>query len=306
MRSRVCASFAFAFLALGVTSGPGLAQELEPRAYANAPVGLNFLVGGYVYSEGGFAVDPSIPLEKAELEIHAGLLAFARSFGAWGRSAKFDVIAPYASLAGTAEVAGEPRRRETSGWADPRFRVSINLLGAPAMSLEEMARYRQDLIVGVSLQAWAPLGRYDDDKVVNLGANRWAVKPELGISKALGRWTFELALAASFYEDNDEYLIDRTREQDPIYSAQGSVIYSFPRGVWVAAGGTYFSGGRTTVGGVNGDDLQENARFGVVMALPVNRNNSLKVYANTGVSTRIGSDFDSAGVVWQYRWSGGL
>lgn len=306
MRSRVCALIAFATLSLGIASRSGLAQELEPRAYANAPVGLNFLIGGYGYSEGGFAVDPSIPLENAELEIQGGLLAYARSFGAWGRSAKFDVIAPYASLSGTADVAGQPRQRDTSGWADPRFRVSINLLGAPAMSLEDMAAYRQDLIVGFSLQAWAPLGRYDEDKVVNLGANRWAIKPELGISKAVGRWTLELAVAASFYQDNDEYVVDRTREQDPIYSAQCSVIYSFPRGVWIAAGATYFAGGRTTIDGVEGDDLQENSRFGVVMTLPVNRNHSLKLYGNTGVSTRVGSDFDSGGIAWQYRWGGGL
>jgi hypothetical protein len=303
---RSCAPLALWLLAQFVAGAACRAQELEPRTYANAPVGLNFLIAGYTYSEGGVVVDPSIPLDNAQISLHSSFLAFARSFGIAGRSAKLDVVAPYTWLSGTADVAGQPRARDASGWADPRLRVSINLFGAPAMSLQEIAAYRQDLIIGASVQVWVPAGRYDADKVVNLGANRWAIKPELGLSKAVGRWTFELAAAVAFYGDNDEYLIDRTREQEPIYSAQGAIICSLRPDMWVALGGTYYAGGRTQVDGIEGDDLQENSRFGVVLALPIGRHNSVKLYANTGISTRTGNDFDSAGLAWQYRWGGGL
>jgi hypothetical protein len=34
-------------------------------------------------------------------------------------------------------VAGQPREREISELGDPRFRVSVNLLGAPALSVKE-------------------------------------------------------------------------------------------------------------------------------------------------------------------------
>jgi len=46
--------------------------------------------------------------------------------------------------------------------------------------------YQQDLIVGVSFQVSAPLGQYDNSKLLNLGNNRWSFKPELGFSKAWG------------------------------------------------------------------------------------------------------------------------
>ena len=52
-----------------------VAQELEPRAYANLPIGLNFLALGYAYSRGGLATDPSLPVEDAQLKINSGLLA---------------------------------------------------------------------------------------------------------------------------------------------------------------------------------------------------------------------------------------
>src|SRR4051812_33610988 len=73
---------------------PAQAQELEPRAYSNLPIGLNFLALGYIHSKGGLATDPSIPIDDAHLIIHTGVLAYLRSLDFWGRSGKFDVIVP--------------------------------------------------------------------------------------------------------------------------------------------------------------------------------------------------------------------
>ena len=95
------------------------------------------------------------------------------------------------------------------------------------------------------------------------------------------------------------------RTQDPIYSVQGHVIYGFRSGVWVALDGTYFMGGRTSVDGVLDDDRESNSRGGLTVALPVDRSNSIKLYASTGVSTRTGSNFNTFGIAWQYRWGGG-
>jgi hypothetical protein len=283
------------------------AQDMEPRAYANAPVGLNFLIAGFGRTQGGVAVDPSIPLTNADIRINTVVLAYARSFDAWGRSAKLDIVLPRGDLSGTAELAGQPGRRDVSGWADPRLRLSINLHGAPALSMREFRAYRQDLIIGASVYVWAPLGHYDADKLVNIGTNRWTIKPELGASKAVGRWILDAAVAAAFHGDNDEYLVNQTREQAPLYSVQGSVTYLFPSGAWAAVSGTWYEGGRTTTNGVRSNNEQSNSRVGVTLALPVGgRNHSVKLYASTGVSTRTGNDFDAAGIAWQYRWGGGL
>jgi len=303
--ARLCASIAIGAAALTLTSAPH-AQDLEPRLYANAPIGLNFAIVGYGYTEGGVVVDPSIPLDNAKIEVHGAVLAYAHSFAAWGRSAKFDAIASYASLSGEADFAGQRQTRDVSGWADPRLRFSINLYGAPAMSLREIGAYRQDLIVGASLTVSPPLGQYDEERLINIGTHRWVIKPEFGLSKAVGPWVLELIGAAQLYEDNDEFLTDQTREQEPVYSVQGGGIRVFSSGAWLALFATYYTGGRTTVDGVRGRDLKENSRVGVTYTIPVNRSNSLKLYANTGVSTRTGSDFDSVGLAWQYRWGGGL
>jgi len=297
--------FVISTLLLLVASAPH-AQELEPRLYANAPVGLNFAIAGYTYTTGGVTADPSVLLDDAKIDVHSAVLGYAHSFAAWGRSAKIDASGSYGTLSGRADLAGVPLARDVSGWSDPRIRLSINLHGAPALTLPEIRNYRQDLIIGASLTAWAPVGQYDETKLINFGTHRWSLKPEIGASQALGPWIVELIGAAQFYQDNDEFLTNSTREQEPVYSVQGGGIRSFGSGAWLALFATYYSGGRTTVDGVRSRDFKENSRIGVTLSLPINRNNSIRVYANTGVSTRTGSDFDALGVAWQYRWGGGL
>jgi hypothetical protein len=302
---RIAASCGVACAAILVAAGAS-AQQLEPRAYANAPVGLNFLIAGYTYSTGGLATDPALPLQNSHLEIHAPVLAYARAFDAWGKSAKFDAILAGGCLSGTAEVNGAPASRDICGALDPAFRVSVNLHGAPAMGLADFRGYQQDLIVGASLQVVAPLGQYDPSRLVNLGANRWTFRPEVGLSKKLGALIVEAALGASLFTVNDEFFGGQRREQDAVVNLQLHLIYEFRGGSWLALNGTYYRGGRTTVNGVERDDELRNSRLGATLALPVNRYNSVKLYATNGVSVRFGEDFTTYGVAWQYRWGAGL
>lgn len=293
-----------AVLAMGFASAQ--AGEIEPRAYVNTPVGINFLLAGYVYSDGGLSTAASSPLKDAQLTIHSGVLAYARTVDVWGKAGKFDIILPYSELSGTAMVADQPRQRKVSGFNDPRFRYSVNFYGAPALSLQEFARYQQDLIIGASVQVGAPIGQYDADKLVNLGNHRWSVKPDLGISKAWGPVALELSTGVTFFSTNEEYFGGKTLEQDPLVTSQLHLTYNFSPGIWAALSWTYDYGGRTTIDEVRSDDVASNSRVGATLALPVNRNNSLKLYASTGVSTQTGSDFDLAGILWQYRWGQGL
>lgn len=292
--------------ALALNAGAVQAQEIEPRTYSNAPVGVNFLVAGYAYSEGGLSVDPSVPLTDARLKLHTTVLAYARTLDLWGHSGKFDVVVPYGWLSGDAKYHGQPVGRVVNGFGAPRVRLAMNFYGSPALSMTEFAGYQQDLIVGGSVQVGLPAGQYDGDRLVNLSSNRWFIKPEIGVSKAWGPWTLELSTAATFFSDNDDFFGGKQREQDPVYAFQGHVVYSFRSGIWAAVTGTYFSGGRTTVDGVRQNDFQETTRVGATVALPVNRRHSVKLYASSGLSVRTGSDFDIFGAAWQYRWGAGL
>ena len=307
-RARIAVRGTKLLVACGLVGGAAVAraQDIEPRAYSNAPVGVNFLVVGYAYSHGGLSLDPSLPVTDARLESSVALLAYARVLDLWGVSGKFDAIVPYASLSGTADYADQPVQRSIHGLANPLFRVSANLVGAPALTLHEFAAYRQDLIVGVSVQVGVPLSQYDPTRLLNIGTNRWSVKPEVGVSKAIGSWTIEGQAAVTFYGDNTDFFGGSTRTQDPLYALQGHAIHSFRSGIWASLDLTYFAGGRSTIDGVAKNDLQQNWRVGATLAIPVDRRNSIKLAASSGVSARTGNNFDLLAVAWQYRWGGGL
>ena len=282
------------------------AQDIEPRLYSNTPVGVNFLIAGYTYTQGGVAFDSALPVTTPKLETNSGVLALSRALDFWGHSGKIDGIVPYTWLSGSADFDGEPVSRSVSGFGDPLFRVSVNLYGAPALQLKDFASYHQDLVVGAALQVSVPWGQYDDTRLVNIGTNRWFFKPSLGVSKTEGPWTLEATAAATFYTNNSDFFGGHTREQDPIYSAQAHVIRSFARGIWASVSATYFTGGSTTIDGVDKHDLQRNWRVGATLALPVNRQNSVKFYGSSGVSARTGNNYDLLGVAWQYRFGGGI
>ncbi|MCC7487328.1 MAG: transporter [Burkholderiales bacterium] len=296
----------FLALALFACVGSARAQQLEPRTYINLPVGMNFLIAGYVHSTGGLSTNPALRLNNAEMTVKTPVVAYARAIDLWGKSAKVDVVVPGGCVSGTADVDGAPASRDVCGLLDPAFRLAVNFHGAPALLLKEFARYRQDLIIGASLQVSAPWGQYDPSRLVNLGTNTWIFRPEAGISKAMGAFSVELSAGASIFTTNHDFFGGRVREQDPMYNFQGHVIYQFPGGTWAAVNGTYYTGGRTTVNGVRGDDRQKASRFGGTLAFPLDRHNSIKVYASSGYSVRAGTDFDILGVAWQYRWGSGL
>jgi hypothetical protein len=289
-------------LALVTASTTARAQEMEPRAYSNSPVGFNFFVASYAYTQGGLSLDPSLPLEDAELRIHSGIFIYARALDLWGKSGKLDIILPYSRLSGTATVEGAPMERRVSGFSDARFRLSINLYGAPALSPKEFARYQRDLVIGASVQMSAPSGQYDSSKLVNLGTNRWWIKPDIGFSKALGALTLDVTASATVFSDNDNFFGGQTLEAAPIYAAQANLSYDVGRGVWIALTSTYYCGGRTTVSGEPSDLELGNARAGALVTLPVTQEQSIKLNVNRGLYTRFGTDFLTLAIAWQYRW----
>lgn len=276
------------------------AQELEPRSFNNVPIGQTFIGLGLGRSDGDLTPTPSSPLQDAELTIDAAVMALSHTFAFAGDSAKFDLVAGRTCYEGSAIFRDEFVEGRRCEYLDPRFKFTWNFYGAPALDLAEFSGWDDGLVIGASLGLTAPWGTYKPEHLINAGANRWAVKPKLGMSRRSGRWHWELTSGVTLFEDNDDFFNGIRVEQDPLYSVSGHLIYNFDRG-WLSVDANYFFGGRTTKDGVRQDDRQENSRWGVTWTRPVAPRHLLKFYASTGVITRIGNDFDSFGLAWIYR-----
>jgi hypothetical protein len=289
---------------LTMTCADASAQELEPGTYQNAPVAMNVVIVGYGFSTGNVLFDAALPIEGATAEIHTLPFGYLRTLRVFGRSGKLDVQIPVSSAHFEGVVAGEFRTRSPRGLVDPRVRFAVNLFGAPALDARDFAAYRQRTIIGAAIQLTLPLGQYDADRAVNLGAHRWAFRPELGVSHAAGRWILEAAGGAWFFTDNTNYFGGRTQAQAPLPFVKGNVIYSFRRNLWTSISLGFANGGETRLDGALQNNLQRNTRFGATLALPAGRSGGLRAVFTTGLTTRLGADFDSIALTYQYSWLG--
>ncbi len=289
-------------LILGISHTLLYAQSLEPRLYSNAPVGLNFLIAGYAFSQGALADNPTLDINDPRLDVHATVLALAHVYGFLGQSGKINIALPAMCIDGEAQQYGQNVSRNVCGLGDVKLGISYNLLGAPALSLKEFGGYQQEWIVGIRLQTTMPTGQYDENRLVNISTHRWALKSGVGISKAFGDVVIELAADAEFYSKNSEFYGGVSRKQDNVYSIQSHLIYNFSKGAWVGMDANYFWGGDYVTNNIRADKPLENSRIGATLAMPISRYQSLKFYGHSGIVARTGTNFDVLGVAWQYRF----
>jgi hypothetical protein len=295
------------FVFVTVTVAGLNAQQLEPRAYSISPNGVNVINMSYGYSTGDLSFDPSLPIDNARAQIHGGAAGYFRSITVAGRSANVAVVVPYAAGHLQGDVQGTFTEVYRSGLADAYSRFSINVYGAPAMHLKEFSGYRQRTNIGVSVVVSAPTGQYDPARAISIGTNRWSFKPEVGLTHAFRktRLILDAYAGAWIYSTNNNYQ-SGTRSQEPIYNSQFHVSYDVKPRLWLAFDANFYRGGLTTRNGVEGNDLQKNSRIGTTASVPFGRRQSMKASYSAGAVTRIGGNFKTVSIGYQYLWGGGL
>jgi hypothetical protein len=276
-------------------------QDLDPRAYARIPVRVTVVVAGFSYSDGGIVTDATLPVKDLEAKIGAPSLGVVRSFGLLGRTAQVSAALSYAWGEATATIAGEPQSTSRSGLGDMRFRFSWLLLGAPAATLGEIAKAPRKTILGFSLGITAPTGQYFPDKLINIGTSRWAFKTEIALSQPVGkRWLIDFYSGLWLFTKNDSYYPGNSvRTQNPLGAFQGHISYNIKPLLWVALDCTYYTGGNSSIDGIEMDDRQSNSRIGATMVLPVGKRHSVKFAYSRGAIVRSGADFTTLSAGWQ-------
>lgn len=284
----------------------GQAQELEPRAINNLPVGTNFLVGAYNFSSGDILLDPAISIRDLDAKIHSTVLGYSRSINFFGLSGKFDVLLPFAFGDWRGNLAGSSERVSSDGLGDARLRLSFNFLNSPAMNVTEFQDYNARQVSGVSLQIIMPTGQYEAQELVNLGSNRWAFKPQWGYAMNLSKWVFEGYASIWFFTKNSNYLNGNELTQDPLYTLKLHVIRKLPKSMWASANIGYGIGGKSYINGNATRSYISTARLGLFYAIPFGLKHSLKIAYVTGFRLEKGSDFDAFSLSYQYRWNNSL
>ncbi|THF65959.1 transporter [Pseudothauera nasutitermitis] len=127
------------------------------------------------------------------------------------------------------------------------------ILAAPVWLINDTASRTW---LGISPYLYLPTGRYDHDRPLNLGENRWKFNLQVGFVKGLAKnWFVELTGDVMFHGENDDYgAAKATLKQDRLYQGQAYLRYQFtPKAnAFVSLSQTW--GGETRVDGVRQDD----------------------------------------------------
>lgn len=296
----------FLLAALG-SQGVVSAQDLEPRRWTHLPVGTSVGSFTYAYTYGDLTLDPVLMIEDARVETHSWVAAFVRAFDCFGRTGRLDLILPYQISEWEGLLAGTPASTEREGLADPWLRLSVDLIGAPALKGKEFQEYRAahpvHTLVGAAVGVTLPLGEYDEDKLLNLGQNRFTIRPQVGALHMHGPWSYELTTSVSFFTDNDEFFGDTERAQDPLYTTQAHVILSLPSGWWGSVSGGYSWGAESEIDGQPKDDERGDLLYAASFGLPITKTQGLKfVYFRSDTQEAVGGDTSSVFVSWSVRF----
>jgi len=293
-----------ALLCLLLFAAPLSAQDLDPRAYAHVPVNGTFLVTGFSVSHGGIVTDPSLPLTDINATVEAPSIGIARSFSLFGKTAQVFGAMPYAWAQVSGKVFEKAASTERAGLSDMRFRFSALVRGAPAASVLEIAKAPRRTILGTSLTIVALTGQFFPYRLINVGTNRWAFKPEFAVSHPIGeKWLIDTYAGLWLFTGNNSFYPGTSvHTQEPMGSFQAHVSYSFQRTMWAAFDATYYVGGRTTTDGVVNNDRQSNTRVGATFAFPVGRRHSIKLAVSRGAIVRAGANFSTFSIGWQTAW----
>ena len=303
---KLSVTFLIVSLMLGLTP-PCLAQEIEPRRWSHLPIDTNFAGVGYYYTEADIYFDPALQIENAKMEMHTYAVKYLHTFELFQKSARIDFTQGFQEGRWEGLVAGVPSSIKRTGLSDTLMRLAIYLYGAPPLKGKNFTDYRSEAdietIVGTALVVHLPTGDYMDDKLINLGANRFTFRPQLGMVHNRGKWSLELTGAVWLYTDNDDFYNEYRLEQDPLFTLQTHLVYTFRPGLWLSASAGYAYGGESTISGEEKNDLKENLAWALSLGIPVTRKVGVKI-AYVGIDTQrfTGQDSDSFFVGCSFIW----
>lgn len=286
---------------------PCLAQDIEPRRWSHLPLGGNFAGVAYAYTEGDIFLNPVLRIKDGEFDLHTAAFKYIHAFGLFEKSARVDLTQLYQSGSWSGLLNGVPASTERDGWADATLRFAVNLYGAPPLAGQEFIDYRKttqcETIVGMGLVMTFPTGEYFEEKLINLGTNRYSFTPQFGVIHTRGKWSMELSSSVSFFTDNDDFFNGTQHQEDPYLIAQCHLIYTFMPGLWLGLSGGYGYGGESTINRVSANDLKGNLGLGLSAGIPVNRHFGFKI-AYIGIRTRedTGSDNDTITLAGALQW----
>jgi len=279
------------------------AQDLEPRFLSSVPLKTNFAGLVYGYSDGDILINAQ-QIEGLNAKLNSVATFYGRSFKLFNKPAKIDAVVPYAFGKLNALVSKVDTTAYRNGLVDPTLRVSIIFIGDKALNLQEFAKREiKKFKMGASFKVKAPLGKYDETKLINLGSNRWGFQLKTAASyQPSNKIILELHIDSWFFTENSSFNNGNTLTQKPLLTTQLHMAYLFNPKFWVSGSIGQVALGETSINGVEQDNNQKDSRYGFTASYKLNKMGSLKCSITNGLYTDSGANFTTALLGYSFSW----
>ncbi len=277
------ASIALLMLSLLVPTN-GSAQGFGPRAFQLVPEKTNVLALYAYLLDGNRAVDPSVVIQGADIEIDLAVLQYSRAIDIKGNQAGIYAIVSAGQIDGTVDLGNMALSDKNSGFGDIQIGATFGVVGSPTLTMGEYVKYKPGFSAGIITLFTLPTGQYDESHALNLGTNRWAAQLGTVLLWYQGDTlldprlrTFELVPTVTFYGDNDDPFGANISGQSAMFKLEGHITQNINQAMFLSADALYTYGGETTTDGVNNNDKQSAVMLGASFGMILSRSASLKL-----------------------------
>jgi len=323
--ARFLALVAFA-LAVPLISGPTNAQDDGARTYWKGKAGLNVISAQYLnmnlQASDALQFDPShyiYPAADAEASIF--VLSWARHMTLFNRPSvlsanliggsvdvEFDTTITPPEFLPPVVTPGSSFSQSASGYADPSVQLDVNLFGTPPINaIFDYLNYEPTWTLDAAFMLGVPLGQYDDDRVVNLGLNRFYGRVAFPFKYHFGVFTpgymssLEVVPSVWLFAENDDFL-GQKMQNDPMWQLEAHWTQDFTRHFFGSIDLLYRNGFQSEINGVNlGSDI-EIGNLGFTLNFSVTDNVTIRTSFSSNVFGD--SDIDTSMIRLQfvYAW----
>jgi len=254
-----------------------------PRAYFPPPIDTNLLSVYGMRVEGNSTLASGVVVKAFDLKVDLAVLQYTRTKELFGRYVSLSAILPYGTIDPRLQVGSSSPDRKQTGWSDASLLMTVGLINLPPFNREEWVKFKPGFSAGGLIQLNLPTGKYDPDRLVNIGANRYSLRLGFVGSFVLGEslldsrlTTFDVIPSVIFYGDNDEAFGGGTIEQSALFSLEGHVTHNFNKALWGSFDLLALSGGKTTTDDVSNDNKQESLALGATIGLNLSKQFAMK------------------------------
>jgi hypothetical protein len=234
---------------------------------------------------------------------------YAKMLPVLKRSAMLSVIVPMGRINGEASLDGLDFSATSRGFGDPMLQFTMNVIGPKAiMNLPDMLRYKPGFSVDLIGSLAIPLGTYDNTTPINIGQNRWYGRIGAPVVWQLGAWvpgrrtTLEFLPAIWLFSDNNDFA-GKKMETAPMYQLEAHLTRDFMEHLWGSFDVISYSGGKATIDGVEGNNLN-NLGMGGTLGYHINDNMQMTISYSSTVNDNNSEDLKMDGfrVTIIYGW----